>query len=106
MERKVIEKAVVEIVNDSTRPPALKALAYIKYYRECQCQELSDGCYSVQLALWGYEYKRRGPRPKKPPEIDTEQIRLVFNALFPGDLYVVAVEDHQTYINIIIIRGN
>ena len=104
MERKVIEKAVVDVVNDSTRPPALKALAYIKYYRECQCQELPNGCYSVRLALWGYEYKHRGPRPKTPPEIDAEQIRLVLNALLPGDLYVAVVENHQTYIHLIIRR--
>ena len=101
-----IEKAVVEVVNDPTRPPALRSIAYIKYPgRELQCKQLPDGCCSVQLALWGFEYKHRGPRPKMPPEIDTEQIRLVFNALLPSDLYVVAVEDHQTYINLM-IRSN
>ena len=60
--------ALVEVLNAPTRPPALRPLARLKYPgRELQSQVNPDGTATVTLALYGWEYKHRGPRPKTPP---------------------------------------
>lgn len=97
-EREIIA-AVVGALNSPTRPRALAPLAFVKYpLREIQPQQLPDGSYTVRLVLWGYEYKHRGPRPKNPPVIDTEEVRLFLNALFPNGLFVSSVEDQKTHL--------
>ena len=100
-----IAKAVGVALNATPRPPALAPLAFVKYpLREIQPQQLPDGSFAVRLALVGYEYKHRGPKPQIPPIIDTEEVRLVLNALLPNGLYVFAAEPHKTHIIINIRR--
>lgn len=91
--------ALVEVLNAPTRPPALRPLAFIKYPgRELQPQANPDGTATVTLALYGWEYKHRGPRPKTPPPIDPAAVQAALNAALPDGLSVIAVQDHHTKI--------
>lgn len=88
-------RALVEVINAPTRPPALRSLAYIKYpTRELQPQVNSEGSLTVNLALYGNEYKHRGPRPKTPPHIDPVAVQAALNAVLPDGLVVIAVQDY------------
>ena len=70
--------AVGDVVNHAPRPPALRPIAYIKYpAREIRPVLMQDGSWRVSLALWGYEYKHRGPRPKNSVSIDGEKMNKV-----------------------------
>ena len=92
---------LVEVLNAPTRPPALRPLAFIKYPgRELQPQANPDGTATVTLALYGWEYKHRGPRPKTPPPIDPAAVQAALNAALPDGLSVIAVQDHGTKISI------
>ena len=91
--------ALVGVLYASTRPPALRPLAFIKYPgRELQPQANPDGTATVALALYGWEYKHRGPRPKTPPPIDPAAVQAAFNAALPDGLSVVAVQDRNSKI--------
>ena len=91
--------ALVEVLNAPTRPPALRPLAHLKYPgRELQPQVNPDGTTAVTLALYGWEYKHRGPRPKTPPPIDPAAVQAALNAALPDGLSVIAVQDHHTKI--------
>lgn len=93
--------AVGDVVNHAPRPPALRPIAYIKYpAREIRPVLIQDGSWRVSLALWGYEYKHRGPRPKNPISIDWEKIMRTLNLLLPDGLSVCAVEVHRENIEI------
>ena len=63
---------------------------------------IQDGSWRVSLALWGYEYKHRGPRAKSTSKIDAEMLQCVFNALLPHGLSVSDVEVSSKSINIYI----
>lgn len=99
-----IRAALSEVINAPDRPPALWPLAHIKYPpREVRPVEQPDGSYKVALALAGYEYKHRGPRPSYPPAIDPVEIRIALNGRTPNGLYVSDVEVCETCISIHII---
>lgn len=95
--------ALVDAVNSSTRPPALWPLARIKYpERELRPQVSTDGCLSVSLAVYGWEYKHRGPRPRTPPRIDAAAVQAALNTALPDGLTVIAVQDHENKFRITI----
>ena len=95
--------AVGVVVNHAPRPPALRPIAYVKYpAREIRPVLIQDGSWRVSLALWGYEYKHRGPRAKSTSKIDAEMLQCVFNALLPHGLSVSDVEVSSKSINIYI----
>ncbi len=97
--------ALVDAVNSSTRPPALRPLARIKYpERELQPQVSPDGTLFT-LAFYGWEYKHRGPRPKTPPPIDPAAVQAALNAALPDGLSVIAVQDYGKYLKIIVQGG-
>ena len=88
-----IVAALVGALNSPTRPPALWPLALVKYpSRELQPRLLPGGSISVRLALYGWEYKHRGPRPKTPPELNLAAIQTVLSAALPDGITVTAVE--------------
>ena len=94
-----IVAALVGALNSPTRPPALWPLAPVKYPdRELQPRLLSDGSISVRLALYGWEYKHRGPRPKTPPELNLAAIQTVLSAALPDGIAVAALENYGIYI--------
>ena len=97
-----VRATLVEVLNASTRPPALSPLACIKYpVREIQPQRQPDGTITLALHKWGYEYKHRGPKPKLPP-IDPEAIAAILNtALFGTGFQVRSVQDTQKQIILI-----
>lgn len=99
-----IRAALVEVLNSSTRPPALSALTRIHYpQREVQPQLNQDGSYTVKLYLRGYGYKAsRRTKPALPPPVSTESIRIALNALLPADLVVTNVWDGGTHIILIL----
>ena len=102
LDREIVA-ALVEVLNAPTRPPALWPLAFIKYPgRELQPQANPDGTATatVTLALYGWEYKHRGPRPKTPPPIDPVAVQAALNAALPDGLSVIAVQDHGTKITV------
>lgn len=95
--------AVVEVLNASTRPPALYPLARVKYpYRELQPKIVSDGTIVLRCALYGYEYKRRHPRPKAPPAVDPSAIKEAFNIALSPRFAVLSVEARETEILMIL----
>ena len=97
LDREIVA-ALVEVLNAPTRPPALRPLARIKYpERELRPQVCPDGTLFT-LALYGWEYKHRGPRPKTPPPIDPAAVQAALNAALPDGLSVIAVQDHHTKI--------
>lgn len=92
MEITGIMAALVDALNGPTRPTALFPLARVKYpRRELAPRLLADGSLTVTLALYGWEYKHRGPRPKPPP-VDTAAIQTAFNAVLPDGCRVSAVQ--------------
>ena len=94
-----IVAALVGALNSPTRPPALWPLAPVKYPgRELQPRLLPDGSISVRLALNGWEYKHRGPRPKTPPELNLAAIQAVLSAALPDGIAVAALENYGIYI--------
>lgn len=91
----------MEVINAPTRPPALRSLAYIKYpTRELQPQVNPDGSLTVTLALYGWEYKHRGPRPKALPRINAAAVQAALSSALPGGFTVIAVHDHGTKISV------
>lgn len=96
-----IVAALVGAINSPTRSPALWPLAPVKYpSRELQPRLLPDGSISVRLALYGWEYKHRGPRPKTPPGLNLAAIQAVLSAALPDGIAVAAVENYGKYIMI------
>lgn len=93
MDVKSIIAAVVGAINAPIpqRSPALAPLAYLKYpRRELRPQFDPDGALTICLMKWGWEYKRRGPRPSLPAPVDTAAVAA---ALADAGLPVVSVED-------------
>lgn len=85
------------------RPPALAGLSRPRYpMRELAPQQLPDGTLSVKLTKWGWEYKRRHPRPKQPYPSDPAAVRDALNTLLPDGVTIRTVEDHGTYITLIL----
>ena len=97
-ERKIIN-ALSGVLVAPGRPPALAGLSRPKYpMREFNPTQNADGTLSVKLTKWGYEYKHRGPRPKKPSPVNPAAVRVALNAILPDGVTVTAVEDHGTHI--------
>ena len=65
-----------------------------------EIHSFSGGTATVTLALYGWEYKHRGPRPKTPPPIDPAAVQAALNAALPDGLSVIAVQDHGTKITV------
>lgn len=101
MDNRIIN-ALVDALNGSTRPPALYPLARIKYLREIDPIFKADGSMVFVLAKWGWEYKHRGPRPKKPPQVDTAAIQAVLSAALPDGYTITAVQDQGKKLTVFI----
>lgn len=99
-----IRAVLSEVINAPDRPPALWPLAYVRYpTREVKPVEQPDGSYSVDLAIRGFEYKHRGPRPISPPMVDPAEVRIALNGRLPNGLYVANVDVLEKCISIHII---
>lgn len=60
----------------------------------------ADGTLSVTLALRGWEYKHRGPRPPVPPPVDVDAVHAALSAVMPEGVKIFAVKNCGTYIKI------
>ena len=102
--KKVVE-ALGEILRNSPRPPALAGLSRPRYpMRELTPQQLPDGTLSVRLTKWGWEYKHRGPRPKQPQPSNPAAVRAALSGVLPDGVTIQAVEDHGTFIELMIVE--
>lgn len=103
MEQEKVIAALVEVINAPTRPPALRSFARLRYpVRQLRPQSSQDGLLSVSLAVYGWEYKHKGPRPKTPPHIDPVAVQAALNAALPDGLVVIAVQDYGKKLQITI----
>lgn len=100
-----LEKVLTAIMNMAVRPTALRPFARVKYSRELCLTHNADGSASGIITLWGWEYKRRYPRPKVKPKIDPKEIQIALNDLLAPDYYVSEVEDCNTYAKLTIKTG-
>ena len=97
MEFDQIKAALLGVLNAPNRFPALRPLGSIKYpNRQLRVAELPDG--TVVATLY-HRYKNHSPAP-----VDAEMVRLTLNALLPNGLYIYAVEDLKTHIQLNIRR--
>ena len=97
-----IINALVEAINAPTRAPALASLAWIKYpMRELRPTMEADGTLSVTLALRGWEYKHRGPRPTVLPFVDVDAVKSALNRVMPDGAKIRTVENFGTYIKLV-----
>lgn len=102
-----IRAALAGVLNAPARTPALRPLAYVKYPpRELRPVPQSDGSFNVEVALYGFEYKHRGPRPKAPSTVDTDAVQQALNEMLPDDLHVTAVEPRQTSVLLTLHEGD
>ena len=100
---KKVVGAMGEILRNSPRPPALAGLSRPRYpMRELMPQVSPDGTLSVRLTKWGWEYKHRGPRPEKPYPSNPAAVRAALSGVLPDGVTIRAVEDHGTYLLIIL----
>lgn len=107
MSENYIRAALAGVLNAPARPPALWPLAYVKYPpRELRPIRHPDGSFIVEVSLYGFEYKHRGPRPKAPPTVDAEAIRHTLNEMLPDDLYVAAAEARHTCVLLTLHEGD
>ena len=80
--------ALVEVLNASTRPPALRCLARVKYpLREIQPTVYPDGTVEIALSRVGHEYKHRGARPANVP-VDLEGVKEVLESALPNGYHI------------------
>lgn len=99
MDTQRICAALGDALNSSPRPPALAALARVKYpMRELRPTMEADGSLSVALALYGFEYKHRGPRPIVPSPVDVDAICDILSGAMPQGVKIKAAENCGTYI--------
>ena len=102
MEAQKIIAALVEAINAPTRAPALSALAWVRYpMRELQPIMADDGTLAVTLALRGWEYKHKGPRPPVPPPVDVAAVHAALSAVMPDGVKIHTVENCGTEIKLI-----
>lgn len=95
--------ALVGVLNApaTSRAPALYPLARMKYpQRELNPQVHSDGTISVTLALYGWEYKHRGPRPRSPVSLNLPAIQEAIQKGLPSGLAVIGIKNYGTKIEI------
>lgn len=88
------------VVNDPHRPPALSALAYIKYpAREILISRNCENQVTVRLPKKGWHYKNHGPHPKFPPTADVNGIMAAFAILQP-QFVAIEVVDYSKFISV------
>lgn len=86
------------VVNDPHRPPALSALAYIKYpAREILISRNCENQVTVRLPKMGWHYKNHGSHPKFPPTVDVNGIMAAFAILQP-QFVAIEVVDYSKFI--------
>lgn len=101
------ERRVETVMGDAINPPrprALAPIAYVRYSRDLLITKLDAERAVISVAKWGWQYKRRGPRPSRPPSTDPDALRTALNERLPADLYVSEVNDLGTRVEIIVER--
>ena len=99
MDTQRICAALGDALNSSPRPPALAALARVKYpMRELRPTMEADGSLSVALALYGFEYKHRGPRPPAPPPVNVGAVCDALSGAMPQGVKIKAAENCGKFI--------
>lgn len=103
MDTQRICAALGDALNSSPRPPALAALARVKYpMRELRPMMEADETMSISIALYGWEYKHRGPRPPAPPPVNVGSVCDALSGAMPQGVKIKAAENCGTYIKIIL----
>ena len=100
-----IKAALGDAINPP-RPRALAPIAYVRYTRDLTVTMLDAERAAVIVAKWGWQYKRRGPRPSRPPSTDPDVIREALNERLPADLSVSEVNDLGERVEIVVERRN
>lgn len=99
MDAKKICAALGDALNSSPRPPALAALARVKYpMRELRPTMEHGGRLSISIALYGWEYKHKGPRPPAPPPVNVGAVCDALSGAMPQGVKIKAAENCGTYI--------
>lgn len=101
MDTKKIVAALGDALNSSPRPPALAALARVKYpMRELRPMMEANGTLTVALSIYGWEYKHKGPRPPAPPPVNVGAVCDALSGAMPQGVKIKAAENCGTYIKI------
>lgn len=99
MDTKKIVAALGDALNSSPRPPALAALARVKYpMRELRPMMEANGTLTVALSIYGWEYKHKGPRPPAPPPVNVGAVCDALSGAMPQGVKIKAAENCGTYI--------
>lgn len=107
MDTQRICAALGDALNSSPRPPALAALARVKYpMRELRPMMEADETMSISIALYGWEYKHRGPRPPAPPPVNVGAVCDALSGAMPQGVKICSVENYGTNIKLIIKKEN
>lgn len=101
LSEKAVIAALVEVINSPTRPPALYPLARLRYpQRELRPALTQDGALTVTLAFYGWEYKHRGPRPKKQPFVNPALVKAALDPHLPDGVVVTNVRNEGKFIRL------
>ena len=98
-----IKAALGDAINPP-RPRALAPIAYVRYSRDLLITKLDAERAVISVAKWGWQYKRRGPRPSRPPSTAPDAIREALNERLPADLSVSEVNDLGERVEIVVER--
>ena len=100
---KLTEVEIRAALGDAINPPRprpLAPIAYVRHARDLMILQLDAEQAVVKVAKWGWQYKRRAPRPSRPPSTEPMAIQAVLNERLPVDLYVSEVIDLGTHIQL------
>lgn len=87
----------------STWDPSLEVMTWPRYpYRELGPSQAPDGTITLRIAKRGYGYKRKGIKPRKPPDADVRSIQEVLNLALAPHYHICEVQDQGRYISLTI----
>ena len=92
------------IMNMAVRPPGLRPFARVNYRRELCLVKNPNGSATATIWLYGWEYKRRHPKPKVKPKIDVRAIKVDLNEFLGPKFMVSEVYDCDTHAKLTIWR--
>lgn len=106
---KLTEAEIKAALGDAINPPRprpLAPIAYVRYpSRDLIITQLEAESAVITVAKWGWHYKRKSPRPSRPPSANPVEIKTVLNERLPAELYISEVNDLGTHIQLKIERS-
>lgn len=87
----------------STWDPSLEVMTWPRYpYRELGPSQAPDGSVVLRVYKRGFGYKRKGIKPRKPPDADVRSIQEVLNLALPAGFRIREVQDQGKSVIIIL----